>query len=139
MTRRVNLRKIKSGLPYTCEEAAEALNVTVQTVRSWEKRGLQIMKSQRPYLICGAVLREFLEKKQESRKQRLADNELYCTKCKKPRNPYGDMADYIPLNDKSGRLVGLCSFCEKYCQRFVSLGQLPKLQAHIEIVIRDGS
>ena len=58
MARRANPRKVKIHLNYTIEEAAEALSVSIPTVRSWIKGGLPALTSKRPYLIMGSELRE---------------------------------------------------------------------------------
>lgn len=138
MSRRLNPRSIKTAISYTVEEAADVLNVTVQTVRSWEKNGLQIMKGKRPYLVSGAVLRKFLEIRQQKRKQPLQDDELFCMTCRSPRKPFAGIADYEPKTENNGTLVGICEVCEGLCHRFATPAQVQKSSAYMEITIRGG-
>ena len=138
MGKRANPRLIKANLTYTIEEAAIALNVSVQTVRSWGKKGLKIMKSMRPYLISGSVLREFLEQYQQKSKQPLKDDELYCMNCRRPTTPYADLADYEPKTETNGTLIGLCGTCGNLCHRFANPTQVEKSKAYLEITIRGG-
>lgn len=136
MAKRVNGRAIKSVRTYTIEEVADALSVSIVTVRSWEKRGLQFLKHQRPYLILGAVLKSFLDHDAESRKRPLAKNQFYCAPCKRRVTPMGGLADYVLTNSANGLLIGLCPLCERTIQRFASPSSLPEFEAVLEIVVR---
>ena len=136
MAKRANPRVVKANLTYTIEEAADCLNVSIGTVRAWTKKGLRVFKSQRPYLIAGFELRTFLEKQRQGRKKPAATDEIYCFKCRAPQKLMGAMADYIPSNKKSGRLVGICSVCESVNHRFVSASKLPEFESLLEISIR---
>lgn len=138
MAKRVTGRAIKSMRNYTIEEAAEVLKVSVVTVRGWEKRGLPVLKGQRPYLIVGCLLKAFLEKDVNSRKKPLALNQFYCAPCKQRVTPMGDMADYLPSTPTSGRLSGLCPVCERSIQRFTSKAALPEFEAVLDIATRGG-
>jgi len=136
MTRRLNPRKVKIHQSYTVEEAALVLGRSIPTIRSWIKKGLPVLRSQIPHLILGADLREYLEKAQKTRKTPLQSDELYCLKCRKPRKPYGGLADYIPATVSKGRLEGLCSVCSSICNRFTSQSQLPKFIDIFDLTIR---
>lgn len=137
MAKRANPRAVKAKLTYTIEEAADSLNVSIGTVRAWIRKGLPVMKSQRPYLIAGFELRAFLEKQRQDKKMPMALDELYCLKCRKPQKAFGTMADYVPRNETSGRLVGLCCVCEGTSHRFVSIDKLCDFDAVLDISIRD--
>jgi hypothetical protein len=100
MARRYNARSVKIHQTYSMEEAAEALSVSIPTIRNWVKAGLPIMKSQRPFLIAGFELRGFIEKRLARSKRKLATGEFYCLRCNASREPFGMMADYIPTNGR---------------------------------------
>ena len=136
MAKRANPRAVKTNLTYTLEEAADCLGVSIGTVRHWRKKGLRVFKSQRPYLIAGFELRAFLEKQRRDRKKPAAKDEIYCFKCRKPQKLMGAMADYVPSNGKSSRLVGICSVCESMNHRFISPSKLPEFENILEISIR---
>ncbi|MDQ3246746.1 MAG: helix-turn-helix domain-containing protein, partial [Pseudomonadota bacterium] len=52
--------RVKVNRSYTVEEAAEAVGATPQTVRIWIKSGLLALEGQRPVLILGWALKDFL-------------------------------------------------------------------------------
>lgn len=67
MPKRSNPMAVSKALTYTVEEAATTLGVTTATIRNYVKRGLPIMTAQRPYLISGEAMREFLLNEREGR------------------------------------------------------------------------
>jgi hypothetical protein len=72
MAKRVSPRKIKIHNQYTYEQAADALGVTVQTVRMWRQSGLPVLDSQKPHLILGFALKDFLKDRWGKPKRRFA-------------------------------------------------------------------
>ena len=100
MAKRINLRAIRANTAYTFEEAANTLGVSIVTIRGWEKRGLSVMRLQKPFLILGCELQEFIEKRIRNAKVPLDSDQLYCLPCRKPQ---------IPM----GRMVGLRPDCER--------------------------
>jgi len=102
------------------EEAACALGVSIGTVRAWTKAGLPILRSERPYLILGEVLRDFLQTRRSGSKVQLQPDQLYCLTCKAPVSPYGLMVDLVRQNAKTARLAGLCDVCGGTCNRIIS-------------------
>ncbi len=127
MSRRVPYARLKSNFTYTFEEAAEALGVCIGTVRRWARDGLPHLSSQRPYLILGWALKEFLREREKSRGRKLGPGEVYCVTCKAPRQPMGMMADYVPINDRRARLEAICSECGGVCNRLVSANRKAEL------------
>lgn len=108
---------------------------TQQTVRAWIKDGLTALETQRPALILGCELREYLKDRQAKAKRPTALGEFYCMRCRKPQKPFGMLVDYIPINESKGRLVALCGVCETTCNRFATKASLPELSQIFEIVI----
>ena len=126
MARRVSAARVKAHRSYTVEEAAERVGVTPQTVRSWVRQGLTAMTAQRPYLIFGCALKEFLARAEADRKQPLRIGEFFCLRCKTARPPALGMADYSPMSRGHGRLHAFCAVCEGPCSRVVSAASLPE-------------
>lgn len=137
MAKRPNPRAVKAKLTFTIEEAADCLNVSIGTVRAWMRKGLPVMKSQRPYLIARFELRAFLEKQRQDKKMPMALDELYCLKCRKPQKAFGAMADYVVGKGTCGRPEGFCGVCESTSHRFVSVDRLSEFEAVLDISIRD--
>lgn len=133
MARRYNPKAVKIHNSYSIEEAANALGVTVQTIRAWAKKGLPILKAQRPFLILGCELRDYIEQRLDNSRVSLAAGEFYCLSCRKPTAPFGMMADYIASNASRGRLEALCSICECKCSRLTSKARLPEFASIMDI------
>ena len=68
-------------------------------------------------------------------KARLKPCECYCVKCRLPKRPALDMAEYAPISDRSGNLRGLCPECETLMYRRVSLAKLPEVSAGIDVTL----
>ena len=120
MPRRVSAREIKIHNQYTYDQAADVLGVSVQTVRLWRQSGLDVLDSQKPHLILGFALKEFLQSRAIKPERRLAQDQFLCMTCNAPRRAYGGMADYLPYTDARGRLEALCEVCEGLCGKFAS-------------------
>jgi len=120
MAKRVSPRKIRIHNQYTYEQAADALEVSVQTVRMWRRSGLLVLDSQKPHLILGFALKDFLNERWGKPKRRLAPDQFLCMTCKAPRRAYGGMADYLPYTSMRGRLEALCEECQGVCGKFAS-------------------
>jgi excisionase family DNA binding protein len=124
MAKRPSHRTLRAARSYTPEEAATALGVSVGTIRSWVKKGLPIMKAQRPYLMLGEDLKAYLKAQTGKRRAALQPTELYCLSCKAPRTPMGMMVDCIPQTPTTARLLGLCDACGGTCNRMISRAKI---------------
>lgn len=139
MAKRINPSRIKKNLTYTITEAAEILEVSIPTIRNWIKLGLPIEKGQRPYLIYGVDLREFIVRKSKARKFNLRKGELGCFSCNASRPPLNAIAEYSVLTAKTGRLSGVCVVCNGNCSRIIGNTQLPAFSAILTIQFNDSS
>lgn len=138
MTKHRSHRALRAARSYTFEEVAIALGVSLGTVRAWAKSGLPTMKAQRPYLILGEVLRDFLEAKMAKRKAALQPTELYCLSCKAARTPIGMMVDCIPQTVTTSRLMGLCEACGGTCNRMISRAKIDHFREIFALAEKDG-
>lgn len=138
MAKRPNPRSIKAARTYTVEEAAQALEVSIGTVRSWVKSGLPLMRSRRPFLILGEALRDFLEDRAKRSKVPLHPDQLYCFTCKAGRTPMGLMVDCVPQTPKTARLLGLCDVCGGTCNRMISRSKIDRFSEIFCVVIKEG-
>ena len=137
MAKRVSAQRVKIHRQYTYESAADAVGVTVQTVRSWRKEGLAVLDSQKPHLILGDELKRFIQSRTQKKFGKIEPDEFYCMKCSAYRHAYGGMADYVPFNASRGRLVALCDACQTTCGKFAAASACDDLAAILTIVIRD--
>ena len=124
MARRPSHRAIRAARSYTLEEAATALGVSLGTIRNWVKAGLPAMKAQRPHLILGETLKDFLHARSTVRKAALKPSQLYCLSCKAGQAPWGMLVDCIPQTATTARLMGLCEVCGGTCNRMISRSKI---------------
>ena len=134
-TRRPNYRLVKIHRTYSVEEAAALFGAHRNTVRSWIKAGLSTTDQRRPILIRGQALSDFLQARRAKNKQTCQPGECYCVRCRVPRSPAGDMADYQPLTDTSGNLMGICPVCEAMMYRRVNLGRLEQVRGNLQVTM----
>jgi hypothetical protein len=137
--RRADWRRIKSKLSYTFDEAARTLRTHRNTVRHWVKHsGLTVLTDSRPHLILGGDLIAFLKVRRQSKKRKCAPGELYCFRCRMPRQPVPCLLELRILNAERAQLVGLCSVCETVLHRFVSRHRIAAVAAEFNMQFEHG-
>lgn len=130
-----NPNLIKMHRSYTVEEAALACKVHKNTVRRWIKDGLRRCDNQRPTLILGRDLREFLKRKRAKHKTKLKPGEIYCVRCREARNPAENYAELEASNTKIGNLLGICPTCDSVIYRRVSLMRISDALGKLQVSI----
>jgi hypothetical protein len=136
MAKRVSTRRIKKDRLYTYEEAGEALGLSAATIRAWRADGLEVLTATKPHYVLGAELIAYVKSKQHNRSVKMPLDQMFCFKCKAPKSPLWSMVDYVPINDRRGRLTGLCEDCDGPLQRFVSKADLSKFREIFDITIK---
>tara|TARA_R110002072_G_C7966658_1_gene534362 strand:- start:2560 stop:3036 length:477 start_codon:yes stop_codon:yes gene_type:complete len=135
MPKRLNPNLAKIHRNYTVEDVSELFGVHKGTVRIWIKSGLPVCDEQRPMLILGYELRDYLQSKRQVRKRKCRLFEIYCLRCRVPKRPAGNMVDFEPQSEVSGRLIGLCPDCDGLINRYTSLAGLGQIREHLEVRI----
>jgi len=128
-----NLVKIHRN--YTMEEVASLFAIHKNTVRQWVKADLPCMDDQKPYLILGADLKQFLQDRRAKKKQRCNVDEIYCLRCKSPQIPAENFVEYLPSSDTKGRITGFCPSCDGIINKYVSYAKLDTYIAIFEVSI----
>jgi hypothetical protein len=131
--RRPNYRWVKIHRSYTVEEIARLYGVHKNTVRGWIKDGLPTCDSKRPRLVLGHDLTAFLRARRAKNKRPCRPGEIYCVRCRDPKFPAGDMADYLPITEKFGNLTAICPDCNSFINRRVSLAKLDQIKGKMDI------
>ena len=112
MTRRnIDIRKIRTTIPYSVSEIASMLDITKATVRRWIGLGLSCIDDQKPTLVHGAELKLWLEMKKQNRKFKCASNEMFCFKCRQPRPAMPGSVVVVQTNRKMSMIKAICIQC----------------------------
>jgi len=135
MSKRINPNLVKIHRSYTVEEVANLLSVHKNTVRIWIKGGLGVNDNKRPTLILGAELKIYLQSKRSKNKRKCKPFEIYCIRCRTPQSPAGNMVDYEPLTDSTGRLVGLCPTCNGIINKYFSIANIEQISDKLDITL----
>ena len=133
--RRPNYRLAKIHRNYTVAEVADVFGVHRNTVREWIKRGLPTCDCKRPTLILGRDLSAFLLTRRMKNKRPCKPGELYCVRCREPRAPAGNFAEYQPGKAGAGNLIAICSACEAMMYRRVNIAKLGAVQGQLDITM----
>ena len=131
--RHPNHRLVKIHRSYTVEEIAKLFGIHKNTVRRWVKDGLATTDDKRPMLILGHVLVAFLQVRRAKNKQTCKPGELYCVRCRAPKPPAGDMAEYSPITEKFGNLIAICPDCNSIMNQRVSLARIGEFCGKMDI------
>ena len=125
-------RGVKIHRNYTVEEAARVLGVAKITVRRWIKGGLPALTDRKPTLILGSDLAQFLSERKTAR-QACQPHECFCVKCRRPRRPAADMAEFIPLTPILGNLRAICPTCGTLMHRRIRREALEPLLGILDL------
>ena len=133
MGRRPNHRLVKTHRTYSIEEAARRLGAHKNTVRAWIKDGLPTCDGKRPTLILGCELATYLKARRKKNKKPCKPGEIYCVRCRTPKRPAENMAEYQKVTETLGTLVGICPDCEAMMYRRTSRAKLDEIQGILDI------
>ena len=98
--RRSNHRRVKMHRSYSVQELAACCGVHKNTVRNWQRQGLEPIDGNRPVLFQGTSVRAFLSSRNASRKSPCPPGTFYCFRCRGPRPPAQAMVDYLPITSR---------------------------------------
>ena len=119
------------------EEVARHLGTHKNTVRAWVKAGLPTCDGKRPMLILGRDLAAYLKARRLKNKQPCQPGEIYCVRCRAPKLPAGEMAEYEAVTEKFGNLIGICPDCEGMIFRRASLAKLTQIRGKLDITFAE--
>jgi hypothetical protein len=138
MARRFKTRSIKANKTYQVDELADTAGVSVPTVRSWIKAGMQCVDGNRPTIIMGFQALDYLNARKAKASRPLVLGEFYCLRCKAQRTPLGAMADYVSTSATGGRLKALCDVCGCQCNRNISARDLLEIRKILDVATNGG-
>jgi hypothetical protein len=114
-----NTRIVRAKQTYSTEEIAYLFNVHFNTVHAWYKAGLPRIDNQKPSLVFGADLIDFLNAKNTFKKRPCAPNELFCCKCQQPSTPKDNLV-CIKVTSARTNIVGHCAICDTKINKAIS-------------------
>ena len=130
MARRASYRLVKTHRSYTVNEAAKLTSYCRGTVRRWIANGLPALQSQKPIIIKGSDLRQYLKPKP---KRKCALDECYCFKCKSNQKLAFGEAEIIFDNSPTPNMRGLCSTCSTVMNKRISKAKISDIEAILQI------
>ncbi|NLH81429.1 MAG: helix-turn-helix domain-containing protein [Phyllobacteriaceae bacterium] len=139
MNHRADVRRVKIHRTYTVQELARITGMHDHTVRAWIKAGLATLEDARPILVSGAEAKRFLTARSKARKRPCGPGRFYCFRCREPREPALDMADYVPVTETTGDLSALCPACGTIMHKRVSKVGLGLAAARMDIAFPQAS
>ena len=113
------------------------LGVHKNTVRLWQRNGLEPIDTTLPALFQGAQVRAFLAKRNASRKRPCAPGTLFCFRCHVPRHPALGKVDYSALTATSGNLRALCAVCGGIMHQRIRRADLSAKLPGLHVQIRE--
>lgn len=119
-----NPRLAKIHRCYRVDEVAHLYEVDKNTVRNWLKKGLKTCDNNRPILILGRDLNAFHALRRSKNKCPCTSNQIYCMRCRKPREPVAGMVEYQSVNEKTANLIALCPVCHTLMYRRISKSKI---------------
>lgn len=129
--RKVDHRRIRATITYTVPELAKRLDVATGTVRSWIRTGLPVIDGDRPKLVHGATLKDWLDRRKAGRSRRCATGEMYCLRCRSPRQHMPGSLVIIQRNAKTAMMSALCTECGARMNRAASVADAIDAAQHM--------
>jgi len=135
MPKQARISGIKAFRTYKIEEAAEVSGVSPRTVGNWMANGLHAMTKERPVLIRGDDLRDFIKRQREGRKIKTALDRFFCVRCRKARKAAGEFAD-CNIRGKHVTLTALCEVCETVVSKPIAEARIPEIARTLDLTIK---
>jgi RNase P subunit RPR2 len=130
-----NPQRAKIHRNYDVAQVATLCDVGRNTVRAWIKKGLPVCDDRRPLIVLGSDLRTYLQAKRIRNKCPCGPGRIYCVRCRSPKVPAENMADYLPSTSTGGMLAAICPDCGSMLYRRVSLAKLASVRGAMDITV----
>lgn len=132
-TRLYNPKLAKTLQCYRVEQVADLYGCHKNTVGNWLRDGLEAIDGARPALIHGSALNAFHTARRAIAKRPCGPGELYCLPCRKPQRPAGDIAEYVAISAKVGKLRAICPDCDRLLFQRVNARRLAVFRAMLDV------
>jgi hypothetical protein len=132
--RTYQLNKIKYWFCYDIDDICRLFGVHEKTALTWFKQGLKPLDNRQPILVYGYDLKTFLGKLNESNKCSTNFEEMFCMKCKEPRNPLRKQIQIEQFEQKFLKVKALCQTCKTKMNKPYPLDELQQLKRIFDVV-----
>ena len=137
-SRRVDPRAVKLHRSYTVPELATCCGVHKNTVRHWQRDGLEPVDGKRPVLFHGPTIRGFLSSRKASQKRPCPAGALYCFRCRTPRPPTPGTVAFVSINALSGNIRAICATCGTAMYRRARKSALASILPNCAVQFEEG-
>ena len=134
--KRYCLRGVCKSRVYTFKLAARIVGVSLATFRKWPKEGLKVITDKRPFLVRGADLIDFLNRRMAANRHIMTKDQIFCMRCKAPRTPLSGTLAFTPHGKLTGRISARCSECRGKIGRFCSTSEMEERGETLGIAIK---
>lgn len=126
--RTYNTRLVRRNHAYYVHEVADRFGIHKNAVLNWVKLGLKTIDGNRPMMIHGSDLADFLDQRQRSRKRKCQPDEFFCCKCRAPKRAWERVVDLTRLKKGDWLVKAICADCSTDMRRISPYQNLAKLQ-----------
>ncbi len=126
--RRFNPRLIKIHANYLTQDIADLFHVHIDTVNNWYKSGLRRVDQERPFLVFGENLFDFLTRRNKQIKKKTGPNEFFCCKCKESRKTQEGVVKIKVINSKKLMIKGICVICGTKMNKLGSVTKINEIK-----------
>ncbi|EHH2531200.1 helix-turn-helix domain-containing protein [Vibrio parahaemolyticus] len=135
MAKRLNPNLVKMHRSYSVSELAELLGVDRRTIRNWIKNGLPIIDDSRPILVLGTDIKVFIRQSRKENKRQCKPCEIYCLRCRMPRQPQTQTTKFVHEAGGIGRVFALCRECGSKVNKYFSWRQLDAIRSELQVEV----
>ena len=122
-------------MSYAIPEIAELFALHPNAVRRWMKEGLRRIDGQKPHLVHGSNLIDFLAQRQKERKRRCKPGEMFCCRCRAPRLPRRGTVTIDTVNARHSMIRGICELCGTKMNRGVLTERVADAEAAFNLTV----
>ena len=126
--RKPDLRRIRPSKVYTLPEIAKTMDRKSATIRSWVRKGLPLVSEQKPVLVLGASLKEWLQETWKAKTRKCQPGEMFCFKCRRPGKPKPGSVKLTARNEKTVSIKGRCAVCDTRMYQAGSLAAVEEIK-----------
>ena len=124
---------VKANRCFDVAELAARLGVHRNTIRTWQRKGLNPLPDGRPVMFTSAAVNAFLSSRKATRQVKCPPGTIYCLKCREARRPAGGLVQIIAINAASGNLKAACDTCGTTMHRRAPTAHLAAIMPGIDV------